>query len=166
MHDLQAYDCKTSLTRTDSKTEKNKQDAITELFSSPFAAGKTCIPVEDLISISVQKQRNSSTSSQVFPVLDATSPSLNPHDPISNEEFTFKSFTINYASRLFDPQCEQGSGANTCGDINKWRIHNVTLFNDDKMIVKEWYDTLSKLLNGKRLQVYLNAIQSPMLLMF
>lgn len=81
---------------------------------------------------------------QVFPVLDATSPSLNDH-PLPNEEFTHKSFTINYAKRLIDSQCVQGSAS----DINNWRIHSVTLYNNDKMIVKEWFDTLTRLLNGE-----------------
>lgn len=112
-------------------------------------AGKTCIPVEDLISISVQKPRNSSLSHQVFPVLDAASPSLNAD--ISNDEFNYKSFTINYAKRLIDSICEQGSASTTCKNVNKWRIRSITLYNNDKMIVKEWFDTLSKVLNGKHI---------------
>jgi hypothetical protein len=105
--------------------------------------------VEDLIS--VQKQPISSVPThgqQVFPVLDASSPSLNS---TSNEEFNCKSLTINYAKRLIEPQkCEQqGSTSSSCKNVNKWRVHSITLYNNDKMIVKEWFDTLSKILNGE-----------------
>lgn len=105
--------------------------------------------MEDLISVSLQKPRSApSHGQQVFPVLDAASPSLNSND-IPNEEFNYESFTINYAKRLIDPHYEQGSAAGTCKSINTWRIQSITLLNNDKMIVKEWYDTLSKILNGK-----------------
>lgn len=105
--------------------------------------------MEDVIS--VQKQRTSAVPTHgqlVFPVLDATSPSLNSTS--SNEEFNCKSFTINYAKRLIgQPKCEQGSTSSSCKNVNKWRVHSITLYNNDKMIVKEWYDTLSKILNGE-----------------
>lgn len=107
---------------------------------------KTSIPVEDLISISVPKALNSSQTH--YPVLDATSPSLN--DVAPNEDFNHKSFTVNYAKRLKELDGEHGS-AGSCKDVNKWRIHNITLYNNDKMIVKEWYDTLSKVLNGEQM---------------
>lgn len=109
--------------------------------------------MEDIVSISVTKHRNTSPShgQQVFPVLDATSPSLNSHprDVIPNEDFDYKSFTVNYAKRLIEPTCERGSSPGGCKDANIWRVHSITLFNSDKMIVKEWYDTLTKILNGK-----------------
>lgn len=121
-----------------------------------FFAGKTCIPVEDIIS--VHTPRNQSTSSpssrgqqQIYPVLDATSPSLNGSDDFrsSNSEFNYKSITVNYAKRCIDPT-DCGSEQGSCSSsINKWRIHTVTLFNNDCMIVKEWYDTLTKILNGE-----------------
>lgn len=113
-------------------------------FSLVFV-GKTSIPVEDIIS--VQKQRTSSTPThgQVFPILDASSPSLN-----SDSDEECKSFTINYAKRLIDPRkCEQGSTSSSSKKVNKWRIHSITLYNNDKMIVKEWFTTLTKILNGK-----------------
>lgn len=115
--------------------------------------------MEDLISVSVHQRHNSSPShgQQVFPVLDATSPSLNSNH-IPNEEFNYKSFTINYAKRLIDPQCEQGNAANTCGSVNTWRIHRTTLFNNDKMIVKEWFDTLTKILNGEKFTCFGNLM--------
>lgn len=107
-----------------------------------FFVGKTCIPIEDLISVQ-KKETSPPRSQQVFPVLDATSPSLN-----SNEDFNCKSFTINYAKRLIDDhKCEQGNTSSSSKNVNKWRVHSITLYNNDKMIVKEWFDTLSKILN-------------------
>jgi hypothetical protein len=117
-----------------------------------YCVEKSCVSIEDLISISVPKRQNSPTPHyQVFPVLDTTSPSINSNDNIPNEELNYKSLTINYAKRLIDSHCEQGSASTTCNNVNKWRVHSITLYNNDKLIVKEWYDTLSKLLNGKEI---------------
>lgn len=115
---------------------------------------KCCIPIEDLISVSLPKQRKITSQSQGFPVIDSASPSLNS-DVIPNEEFTYKSFTINYAKRLID--VEQGTADK---DVNKWRTHSLTLHNNDKMIVKEWFDTLSKVLSAlnrpRKLLLFIN----------
>lgn len=84
-------------------------------------------------------------------MLDATSPSLNSDDNIPNSEISYKSLTINYAKRLTQQKCVKGtSGGNS--NANKWRNQSVTLYNNDKMIIKEWYDTLSRLLNGKEIK--------------
>lgn len=80
----------------------------------------------------------------MFPVLDATSPSLN-NDVISSADFSHKSFTINYAKRLIDLPLD---GIGSSSDVNKWRVHSITLLNNDPMIVKEWFETLTRTLNG------------------
>jgi hypothetical protein len=139
---------KASLTRMIVLNTQAASNCCVNIVSSHCVLEKTCVPIEDLISVSVPKRQNSPTTHhQVFPVLDATSPSINSSDNLPNEEFDYKSFTINYAKRLIDSQCEQGSA--TCNNVNKWRVHSITLYNNDKMIVKEWFDTLSRLLNGE-----------------
>lgn len=114
------------------------------------------MPIEDLISVSVPNQHNfPATLHQVFPAHDATSPSINSNEKIPNEEFNYKSLTINYAKRLIDSRSEPGSTSSTCNNFNKWRVLSLTLFNNDKLILKEWYDTLSELLNGEELYAFL-----------
>jgi hypothetical protein len=117
-----------------------------------FITGKTSIPIEDIISVKKEKIRNSSLgqSQTTLSVLDATLPSVNSSDSPSNSSSAsedYKTITINYAKRLIDPNSEQG---NSCSeDVNKWRIHSITLFNNDKLIVREWFETLTKILNGE-----------------
>lgn len=120
---------------------------IQQLLSAFVFPDKTSIPIEDLISISVPKQSSSAASTRhVTPILDAASPSLNS-DVIPNEEFTYKSITINYAKRLIDStSCNR---KNSDKNVNKWRAHSVTFYNNDKLIIKEWFQTLLKVLSGK-----------------
>lgn len=110
----------------------------------PFVfLGKKCIPIEDCISISVPKQcSKASIRHESIKIIDATSPVL-------NEEFTHKSITINYVKRLIDSTSCDSQNADK--NVNKWRKHSVTFYNNDKMIVKEWFDTLSKVLSGKEM---------------
>lgn len=131
-----------------SREKQQMQFTIFPLFL--LADTKICIPVEDWISITVQKQRNASSGQQIYPVLDATSPSLNSND-IPHTEFIHKSFTFNYAKRLTDHKYDQGNSSEANG--NKWRIQSVTFYNNDRLIVKEWFDTLTKILNGEEVNL-------------
>lgn len=115
------------------------------------------VPVDDVISITLPisdslQHSNGSISQQVFPALDAPSPSINSSRIPSNcgprfEDFNYKCFTIHYAKRLVDPNAKQGNGHNE--NINKWRIDKITLHNSDNHILYKWYETLSKVLKGK-----------------
>lgn len=108
--------------------------------------------------MSYPNRKNSSTISspqhtqQAFPVLN-TSTSINSveaQNKSSKNIDDFRCFTINYAKRCIDPKVQDvgsASSKKSCHNINNWRIHSITLHNNDKYIIKEWHDTLSKILN-------------------
>jgi hypothetical protein len=117
-----------------------------------FIIDKTSIPIADIISVEKEKIRTSSLghSQTTLSELDAASPSVNSSDLPSNSSSAsedYKTITINYAKRLIDPNSEQANSSSE--DVNKWRIHSITLFNNDKLIVREWYETLTKIFNGE-----------------
>lgn len=124
---------------------------------------KTTIPIEDVISVVKQtttSPRHSASLAKSQPVLDATSTSINnSFGSISSINVTaedYKTITVNYAKRLIDQRTSPDDGTNVSdkggasnGDVNKWRIQSITLFNNDKLIVREWYETLTKILDGE-----------------
>lgn len=77
------------------------------------------------------------------------------------EDYT--TITINFAKRLIDQQISADDGTSVGGtssgigsnaDVNKWRIQSVTLVNNDKLIVREWFETLTKILDGESILNY------------
>lgn len=135
------------------------------------SAGKISIPIHDVISVSYPNRKNTHASStltspqhtqQVFPVLNSSTSInsveiQNKNNNINSSSTNvddFRCFTINYAKRCIDPKVQdigRGSSKKSCQNVNIWRIHSITLHNNDKYIVKEWYDTLSSILNSEYL---------------
>ncbi|KAL7021352.1 hypothetical protein ACKWTF_011845 [Chironomus riparius] len=132
---------------------------------------KISIPIHDVISVSYPNRKNSSTTStpqhtqQAFPVLNTTTSynSVEIQNNSINNVDDFRCFTINYAKRCIDPKVQDvgsASSKKSCHNINNWRIHSITLHNNDKYIIKEWHDTLSKILNSlkrpRKLLLFIN----------
>jgi hypothetical protein len=95
----------------------------------------------------------SSQSHQVYPVLN-NSPQSSSSSPQRNaievEYENYRCFIINYAKRNIDLKVQEGGkSSKTSRDANIWRVHSITLHNDDKNIVKEWYNELNKILGSK-----------------
>lgn len=140
-------------------------------------SGKISIPICDVISVCYPKRKNSSSSSlpqspslstppqqqqHVYPVVNGQSPSLNgtENNNSFNDADDCRCFTINYAKRNIDPKVQdsgnQGS-KKACQNINVWRVHSITLHNNDKFIIREWHDTLLKILNCKLISFYIEC---------
>jgi hypothetical protein len=117
---------------------------------SQLNTGKVSIPIEDVISVCYPKHKNQPSSpQQVFPTQNG-SPTSPPIDVIED----FRSININYAKRITDPKVQEGGegASKTCKNQNIWRIYGITMHNNDKYIIKEWHDTLTKILSGKYLE--------------
>lgn len=127
-----------------------------------LCTGKISIPIHDVISVSYPKRKNSSASAspqhtqQVFPIPNSPT-SINSIEIENNsgslsQAEEFRCFTINYAKRCIDPKVQEvgrASSKKSCNNVNIWRVHSITLHNNDKYIIKEWHDTLSKILSCK-----------------
>lgn len=124
--------------------------------------------IDDVISVvkhtassATSTPRHAASLAQSQQALDNASPSINSVGSISSinvhaEDYT--TITINFAKRLIDQQISADDGTSVGGtssgigsnaDVNKWRIQSVTLVNNDKLIVREWFETLTKILDGE-----------------
>lgn len=113
--------------------------------------GKISIPISDVVSVSYPKKKSSST-----PITPSLTPQHTQPVPISNGSPTqpsneiedFRCFTINYAKRSIDPKVQDvgAKSKSSSKNSNIWRIYSITLHNNDKSIIKEWHDSLAKIL--------------------
>lgn len=92
---------------------------------------KTTVPVSDILAIKIY--RNSNTRSA-----DNNNTPGESSDTVSSGSKQF--ITIYYARRV----------ENSRTDYNKWRKHNLTLYNTEYRIIKQWYDSLTALLNDQK----------------
>ncbi|KAG5673455.1 hypothetical protein PVAND_003501 [Polypedilum vanderplanki] len=118
---------------------------------------KVIIPIHDVISVCYPKRKSSQPTPQVTPSLTSPQHTQQIYHDANDDN---RSITINYAKRCIDPKVESGKSSKNCGDRNKWRIHSVTLHSNDKYIIKEWHDTLNKILNAlkrpRKLLLFIN----------
>lgn len=107
------------------------------------------------MSVCYPKRKNSasvtpSSPQQVFPITPNASASTNITPSDINEDY--RCFNINYAKPVINPKVQEGGDkkkSTSCKNGNIWRIYSITMYNNDKYIIKEWHDMLTKILNGE-----------------
>lgn len=105
-----------------------------------FLPDRHTVSIKDVICVKTQNVLSRHTSSQqVYPISSNNSvPTMTEPSPEMADTRLYRTLTIYYAKLVQSGRLE-----------NIWRVARLTLQNDDRTVVKRWYDTLHEILESE-----------------